>query len=106
MDFLEFTLELEEDFDTKIYIVDGRIIFYEIYQKPMSSNLVLQAGSALSFPVKVAYWKEEVVRRLKHTSTRLEHTKWIETLEDLSQRMRNSGQKTNFINNDWRNIKV
>ena len=55
--------------------------------------------SALSDSVKVASLKEEVVRRLKNTSHRLEHSKRLETLEDLSQKMRNSGHKPVFIKN-------
>ena len=92
MDFLEFILELHEDFvdqklptlDTKFFIVGGNMIHYEFFQKPMSSNLVLQADSALSDSVKVASLKEEVVRRLKNTSHRLDFSKRLETLEDLS----------------------
>ena len=79
MDFLVFTLEIHEDFedqklptlDTVIYMEAGRIIHFEFFQKPMSSNLVLQASTALSETVKIASLKEEVVRRLKHTSERM-----------------------------------
>ena len=95
MDFLEFTLELHEDFadqklptlDTKFFIVD-RLILYEFFQKPMSRNMVLQADSALSDSVKVATLKEEVVRRLKNTSQRLNTSKRLETLEDLCHLLR------------------
>ena len=41
--------------------------------------------------------KEEVVRRLKHTSEGLGHSKRMDTLEDLCQRMVNSGHKPKFI---------
>ena len=105
MDFLVFTLEIHEDFDdlmlptldTKLYMEDGKIIQFEFYQKPMASNLVLQSDTALSENVKVSSLKEEVIRRLKHTSTRLDHSKRLETLEDLSQRMTNSGHSPKFI---------
>ena len=105
MDFLVFTLEIHEDFedqklptlDTVIYMEAGRTIHFEFFQKPMSSNLVLQASTALSETVKVASLKEEVVRRLKHTSERLGHAKRMETLEELSQMMMNSGHKPKFI---------
>ena len=64
----------------------------------MSSNLVLQAYTARSFRlVKISSLKKEVVRRLKHTSMRLEHTKRMDELEDLSQRIINSGHKPSFI---------
>ena len=74
----------------------GRIIHFEFYKKPMSSNMVLQANTALSETVKIASLKEEVVRRLKHTSLRLGLTKRLETLEDLSQMMINSGHSHKF----------
>ena len=105
MDFLEFTKEIHEDFpngklptlDTEIYVVDGKWIRFEFFQKPMASNLVLQSDSALSNTVKIASLKEEVVRRLKHTSVELPHTIRMETLEDLTQKMINSGHKPAFI---------
>ena len=98
-------MEIHEDFqdqklptlDTLLYIGDGNIIHFEFYQKPMATNMVLQADTALSENVKIASLKEEVVRRLKNTSTRLELTKRMETLEDLSQRMVNSGHSPKFI---------
>ena len=73
MDCLVFTLEIHEDFedlklptlDTLLYMEDENIIHFEFFQKPMSTNLVLQADTALSDSVKMASLKEEVVRRLK-----------------------------------------
>ena len=44
----------------------GRIIHFEHYIKPMATNMVLQAKTALSVTVKAASLKEEVVRRFKH----------------------------------------
>ena len=66
-------MEIHEDFkdgklptlDTKIWVEAGKILF-QFYQKPMASNLVIQADSALSSSVKIASLKEEVVRRLKY----------------------------------------
>ena len=103
--FLVFTKEIHEDFDdqklptldTKIWVEDGRLIHFEFYQKPMSSNLVLQADTALSNTVKISSLKEEVVRRLKYTSMRLNHSRRMETLEDLCQGMRNSRHHCRFI---------
>ena len=65
----------------------------------MASNLVLQADTALSKSVKVASLKEEVIRRLKYTSLNLPLAKSLETLEDMSQKMVNSGHKPNFMKN-------
>ena len=104
-EFLVFTQEINEDFedkmlptlDTKICIEDGKFIIFEFYRKPMATNLLIQSSTALSESVKVATLKEEVVRRLKHTSTRLPHSKRLETLEEMSQMMVNSGHKTKFM---------
>ena len=58
---------------------------------------MLQADTALSASVKMASLKEEVVRRLKYTSKRLGFSKRLETLEDLCQRMTNSGHKLRYM---------
>ena len=63
----------------------------------MATNLVLQAKAALSDSVKAASLKEEVVRRLKNTSMNLSFSKRLETLEELSQKMVNSGHRPDFI---------
>ena len=105
MNFLVFTLEIHEDFedlklptlDTLLYMEDGRIIHFEFFQKPMSTNLVLQADTALSDSLKMASLKEEVVRRLKYTSERLGFSKRLGTLEDLCQRMTNIGHKLRYM---------
>ena len=70
---------------------------FEFYEKPMSNNNVVQAKSALSESVKIASLTEEVVRRLKHTSQDLPHSRRMETLENLSQKMVTSGHKVHFM---------
>ena len=103
LDFLTFTKESPSDFDDrklptldfKIWIENGRI-WYQFFQKLMSNNVVIQERSALSEQVKVSSLQEEVVRRLKHTRAELPDKDRIEVLEDLSQRMTNSGHKPAF----------
>jgi hypothetical protein len=51
--------------------------------------------TALSDSVKIFNLTEEVVRRLKHTREELPDSQRLETLEDLSQRMINSGHNPN-----------
>ena len=104
LDFLTFTEESPSDFednklptlDIKIWIARGKI-WYQFFQKPMSNNVVIQERSALSDQVKVSSLQEEVVRRLKHTNSDLPNQDRIDVLEDLSQRMVNSGHKPFFI---------
>ena len=59
--FLRFTTEIGEDFvngrlpslDTEIWVEAGRRIRFAFYEKPMATNLVIQAKSALSEEVKL-----------------------------------------------------
>ena len=104
LDFLVFTKESPSDFadgklptlDIKIWIEKMRI-WYMFYQKPMCNNIVIQEKSALSDIVKVSSLTEEIVRRLKHTREELPRSYRMETLEDISQKMKNSGHKENFM---------
>ena len=104
LDFLIFTKESPGDFpdgklptlDIKVWLENLRI-WYQFFQKPMSNNVVIQEQAALSEMVKVSSLTEEVVRRLKHTSRGLEKSYRLETLEDFSQRMSNSGHKSQFM---------
>ena len=103
--FLESTMEIGEQFpdnklptlDTKIWIQAGRRVLFEFFEKTMSANVVIQAESALSEQIKVSSLTQEVVRRLKHTSLTLPHSRRMETLERFSQKMANSGHSNNFM---------
>ena len=87
--FLRFTIELGEDFpdgklpslDTKIWVLDAWTVLFEFYEKTMSSNLMVEAGSALSHEVKMATLSEEVTRRLRNTSLEVDHSSRLEILE-------------------------
>ena len=69
--FLKFTIELGEDFpdgklpslDTKVWILNAWTILFEFFEKTMASNLMVEAGSALSQEVKLATLSEEVTRK-------------------------------------------
>ena len=104
MKFLRFTKEAPNDFeDKKLPTLDIKIwiekmqIWYMFYQKPMCNNIVVQEKSALSESVKVSSLTEEIVRRLKNTRDSLPVEYRMETLEDISQRMRNSGHSNPFM---------
>ena len=104
MEFLVFTKESANDFenrklptlDIEIWI-DKLRIWYRFYQKPMSNNIVIQEKSALSEMVKSSSLTEEIFRRLKNTRRELPSTCRLETLEDLTQKMKNSGHKDHFM---------
>ena len=104
MNFLNFTKEIGEDFadkklpslDTTVWVELNRILF-KFFSKPMASNLVVQAKSALSEDVKLSTLAEEVCRRLRNTSRRLDHSNRLETLENLCTRMSTSGHTTKFM---------
>ena len=97
--FMNFTVELGEDFvdgklpslDISIWVVEGRTIMYEFFEKTMASNLMVEADSALSKEVKMATLSEEVARRLRNTSLRLEPSRRLEILERACIKMRTSG---------------
>ena len=63
----------------------------------MAANVVIQAESALSEQVKLASLTQEVVRRLKHTSLELPHSRRLEVLELFSQKLTNSGHGQPFM---------
>ena len=103
--FLNFTIELGEDFvdnklpslDTKIWVVDGWRILFEFFEKTMATNLMVEAGSALSKDVKLATLAEEISRRLRNTSMDLDHSCRMEILERACVKMKTSGHTDMFI---------
>ena len=103
--FLNFTVELGEDFvdgklpslDICIWAVEGRLILYEYYEKPMASNLMVEAGSALSKEVKMSTLSEEISRRLRNTSLRLDPSRRLEIVERACTKMKTSGHTDGFI---------
>jgi hypothetical protein len=103
--FLNFTIELGEDFvdgklpslDTKIWVQDGWKILFEFFEKTMASNLMVEAGSALSKDVKMATLSEEITRRLRNTSLDLDHSCRLEIMERACIKMKTSGHSDVFI---------
>ena len=103
--FLNFTIELGEDFvdgklpslDLCIWVVEGKLIMYEFFEKIMASNLMVEAGSALSKEVKMSTLSEEISRRLRNTSLRLGSSRRLEIIEKACTKMKTSGHSDNFI---------
>ena len=106
LSFLNFTSEIHEDFednklpslDTNIWVEDLRILF-EHFEKPMNTNLVVQARSAISDETKASSLAEEVARRLRNTSRKIPHGRRLEILEDLFTKMKTSGHSDKFMRN-------
>ena len=102
--FMNFTVELGEDFvdgklpslDINIW-VEGMTIWYEFFEKTMASNLMVEAGSALSKEVKLSTLSEEVARRLRNTSLKLDPARRLEILEGACTKMKTSGHCDDFI---------
>ena len=103
--FMNFTIELGEDFqdgklpslDTEIWVEDGWRVMHGFFEKTMSTNLMVEAGSALSREVKLATLSEEVARRLRNTSLKLDSTQRLEILEKACIKMKTSGHTEEFI---------
>jgi hypothetical protein len=98
MPFLEFTMEIHEDFlelklptlDVKIWVVDWNRIEFDLFEKPMNPNSALNAKTALSVSTKFFSLSLEIVRRMLNASRRLPLSHGMESLEKFSQKMINS----------------
>jgi hypothetical protein len=97
--FLNFTIELGEDFldgklpslDTTVWVEDGWKVLFEFFEKTMSTNLMVEAKSALSNEVKMATLSEEITRRLRNSSLELDSSRRLEILERACTKMKTSG---------------
>ena len=83
--------------DTEVWVKNKRRIMFAFYEKPMATNLVVQAKSALSEEVKAATLSEEIVRRLRNTSQELDNSERLEILERACVKMKSSGHTEKFI---------
>ena len=103
--FLKFTTELAEhfsdiklpSFDTNVCVADRLTILFEYYGKPMATNLMVQAESALSKDIKLSSLSEEITRRLRNTSLEVDTGRKVEILEEACTRMKTSGHQDSFI---------
>ena len=101
--FMNFTTEIGEDFidgklpslDINIWVENG-IILYEFFEKTMATNLMVEASSALSREVKMSTLSEEIARRLRNTSQRLDCARRLEILEKACVKMVTNGH-TEFV---------
>ena len=103
--FLRFTTEGEGDFtdnflptlDFATHVMDDGYIKYKFYNKPMSSNLVLQNGTALSKGCIFSSLRQELVRRMYNTDEEMGSQHRVELVNDFIQLLVNSGHKFVYI---------
>ena len=103
--FLEFTVEGEEDFadkflptlDFSTHVLKTGYVSYKFFNKPMSSNIVLQNGTALSRECVFSSLRQEIVRRLGNCDKSMGKEYRIKIVEDLIQLLVNSGHKFTYI---------
>ena len=67
--------------DAKIWVLDTWTVLFEFFEKTMASNLMGEAGSALSHEVKMTTLSEEVTRRLRNTGLEVDHSSRLEIPE-------------------------
>ena len=102
---LSFTVETSEDFpdgwlptlDMKLRITSDNIIQYTFYEKPTSSRVCVQAKTALNQNCLIQSLTNEVIRRLQNISDTVPWAERIQVLDDLSQKLTNSGHQTPAI---------
>ena len=93
-DFLDGKLP---SLDTKVWVVDNWRLMFEFFEKTMATNLMVEAGSALSTEIKMTTLSEEVTRRLRNTSMEMESSRRLELIENACIKMKTSGHKDTFI---------
>ena len=117
-DSIEEMIETEVDFptnkkniDKKMAILDIKVwvkkmetengdginqVFYEFYEKPMSSKFVLMKDSAAPLNQKRTVLTQEGIRRLKNCKMELEWDQKAKHLENFMQKLKNSGYDERF----------
>ena len=104
-EFLEFTMECEEDFesgwlptlDMQTKVRDDGVILFKFFRKPMANNIAIQFGSALSSNTIFSSLRQETVRRLLHTSLRVDWDTRLQVLEEYIKTLVNSGHHFPYI---------
>ena len=75
----------------------GTSFQYEFYSKPMANPVTVPANSAISHGVKLATYRQEVVRVLSNTSYSLPCAWKAELLSDMAWRIQKAGYGIGFI---------
>ena len=105
IDFLNFTTEWEGEFNNGFLLTldmettvnhDGKITC-RFFRKPTCNNIVLQNGSCLPKNTIFSSLRQEVIRRLLHTSKDVPIDFKVSMLEEFIKLMRNSNHQYSFI---------
>ena len=105
VDFLEFTSEIESDFDSgylptldmQTRVLDNGSVTYKFFSKPSSNNLFIENGSAMPRNIIFGSLRQEIIRSLQNTSNDINQEIKNELIEGLIQLMVNSNHKFTFI---------
>ena len=103
--FLKFTTEGQQDFpnnylptlDFQTQVGDNGLILYKHFDKPMTSNLCIQNGTALSKTTIFSSLRQDLCRRLLNTSVFENENIFFQVVSHFIQRMVNGGHKYSFI---------
>ena len=97
--FLKMTMETCTDFDDetlptldmRLWIGNDNRTMYSFFEKPMSSNQVIQRKSAMPENMRMSTLNQEMVRRMMNTSELLDIKVRVGVVDDYCQKLCNSG---------------
>ena len=97
--FLKFTMETSEDFesgwlatlDTVLCVTEGNKIEYIYYEKPVSSNVIVQKLTAMEENSRMKTLANELTRRVLNTSEALGVEEHVKVIDKYIQKLINSG---------------
>ena len=102
---MTFTMETQEDFpsgwlatlDTDLMVTENNRVEYNFYEKPMSSNMVVQKSSAMDENSKMKILANDLTRRLLNTSESLGMNAKVKVVDMYSQKLTNSGYRVDQV---------
>ena len=96
--FLKFTTEVGEGegnwlptLDMMIRVEDSNIISYNYFEKPTTTNVMVQKRSALGENTKVQILSNELVRRMGNTDVRLGNKVMTKVIDQFGKKLLTSG---------------
>ena len=103
--FIKFTTESEGEFanlhlptlDFETHVCENGYIDYRFFSKPMSNNVVLQRGTALSKDCVFNSLRQDLVRRLLNTDLKQDISIKVGVVENFIQLLVNSGHQFTYI---------
>ena len=92
-EFLRFTMETEDDFalgwlptlDTALKVGENNHVHYTFYEKPVSSNITVQFGSAMDDNSKMKVLANDLTRRLLNMSDSMGEGERVKVVDQYSQ---------------------